>query len=107
MGDEKAIVPVASFSLSAGITALFVAVITIAGELNPSLEDSLKATFGHHWIGKSVIATGIFIVLSGILWQAFKGRRLATIRTWVYASILLAVIAVSVIFGFFAYEFIL
>lgn len=106
MEEDGVIAPTVAVSLSAGITALFVATITIVSEFNAPFTTYLTNTFGHHWIGKSVISTGVFIVFSGILWGAFRRRHPASARAWVYASIVLVLISAMVIFGFFAYLFI-
>ncbi|TRZ54772.1 hypothetical protein D4Q76_01700 [archaeon] len=42
---------------------VFITAITITADIYPALKVLLKETFGHHWIGKSVLAT--------ILWLAF------------------------------------
>lgn len=61
--DIRKIKVVTSTFLAAAIVAIFVAVVTIFGELHAPLKDWLKTTFSHHWIGKGVLSAALFIVL--------------------------------------------
>ncbi len=46
-----------------GVTAgsWLLAILVIAAELYAPFKDLLKATFGHHWIGKVVLVTLVFL----------------------------------------------
>ncbi|MEM4389569.1 MAG: hypothetical protein QXG98_02820 [Candidatus Micrarchaeia archaeon] len=46
------------------LTILFIAVLTVVAELSAAAKEALKAAFGHHWIGKSVLAIAFFAVVS-------------------------------------------
>jgi len=50
-----------AFLAAATVTVVFIAAITIVGELYPPLKDWLKATFFHHWLGKGALAAMLFI----------------------------------------------
>jgi len=49
---------------SAIFTIIFIMAITIIVELVPPIKDWLKSTFTHHWIGKGVLATGLFTLIA-------------------------------------------
>lgn len=48
--------------IGATVTVVFLTVLVIWAELQPSVKDWLKATFTHHWIGKGLLATVVFFV---------------------------------------------
>lgn len=91
-------------AISGIVAALFIAGITIVAELTPPLKDWLKVTFSHHWVGKSILAAGLFIILSFILAllplraDEQKLRRVVTTLAWI------TITAALVIMGFFVYE---
>lgn len=60
--DNKKIRFLKSITASAIITIIFIATITIAADLIPSLKDWLKNVFTHHWVGKSILSLLIFFV---------------------------------------------
>lgn len=73
MGNTTRNVKIAtSIFYAAAITAVFIAAITIFGELYAPLKDWLKTAFSHHWIGKGVLSAALFVVLSIIF--LFKTR---------------------------------
>jgi hypothetical protein len=97
-------------------TILFVALITIAGELykvtgvdgksiNP-IKEFLKSLHGHHWVGKGIWALALFIIVSGILYVMSRNHtnsnRLGCIISTLSWTL---VIGTLVLFGFFMYEF--
>lgn len=91
-------------TMAAATSILFVTVITVLADLAPGLKDWLKVTFTHHWIGKGVIAAGLFVVvylfLNAFLKKATAERLVPLLRllTW------LTVAGTIVILGFFVYE---
>lgn len=103
--------------LSSAITSIFLVAITIAGELykvagpdgkmvNP-IKDYLKATLGHHWVGKGVWAVALFFFMAVVIFLINKNRD--TIRphraiTIARCSLVLGTIA---IYGFFIYEYLI
>lgn len=72
--------------------SVLVALLTIIGEEWAPLKNWLKATFSHHWLGKSYLSCALFIVttivtypftkntgVSRAVWLAFYGALAATI----------------------------
>jgi len=45
------------------LTIIFITAVTIAADLSPMLKTWLKDTFTHHWIGKGVLATVLWLVV--------------------------------------------
>lgn len=66
---------------SAG-TILVTFIITIVSEVNAGFMAFLKVTFGHHWIGKSVLSVVVFLVLFGIL-HLIKPKISLVVSTWI------------------------
>lgn len=102
--------------ISSAITSLYIVVITIAGELykvagpdgkmvNP-IKDYLKATLGHHWVGKGVWAVALFFLMAVVIFLINKNRD--NIRP--HRSLMLArcslVLGTIAIYGFFIYEYV-
>lgn len=56
-----------SFYLGAAVAGWLLAILVIAAELFAPLKDTLKAIFGHHWVGKAVIVAIAFIVFGFLL----------------------------------------
>lgn len=94
---------ITAFLLSATVTAIFIAVITIAGELAPPLKDWLKLIFFHHWLGKSALAGILFFTL-GILFSFISPRNNAALSASVHAFTWTSVLSALVIFAFFIAE---
>lgn len=87
--------------ISAIFTIIYITVITVAGELNPSLKDFLAKTFSHHWIGKSITSFLIFAIFAGlflILRLKIKPSSLLNLLTAV------SIISALILFVFFAWE---
>ena len=55
-----------NFHFGAAASSWLLALLVITAELAPPFKDFLKATFGHHWIGKTLIVAIVFF-LTGIL----------------------------------------
>ncbi len=64
---HKNVHTVYAFALSASVTVLFIAVLTIWADLYAPLKDWLKTMFTHHWIGKSVLSAALFLILGGMI----------------------------------------
>ena len=63
---------VKAFSISAMVSFILVALLTIIGEEVLPLKDGLAAMTGHHWVSKSIIAMVVFVVLGVILGYTTK-----------------------------------
>ena len=79
-------------------TSLMLAVLVIASEEIPAVMSWLKATFYHHWLGKSVLALGLFIVVSLAARLQRDTPRLATL---ILAEAVVVIAAVGAIAGYF------
>ena len=92
-------------SLSYGITALFNAILTVIKETNESVEDFLKGTFGHHWIGHGILVLIVFIILTIVFSYAIKVEELDESKTniMVYTIFFGTLLSVLIIAGFFAF----
>ncbi|OGZ04207.1 MAG: hypothetical protein A2648_01335 [Candidatus Lloydbacteria bacterium RIFCSPHIGHO2_01_FULL_41_20] len=55
---------ISSISIGAIVAVFVVSVLVIGGEFYAPLKDWLKATFTHHWLGKSAISVMSFILFS-------------------------------------------
>jgi len=53
-----------AFYLAALLAILFTAALTIGAEALPAVKGWLKSAFGHHWVGKSALATAFFAAVS-------------------------------------------
>lgn len=88
------------FNYDAAITAssLFLAIITISGELFPPLKTVLASITGHHWSAKAILGTAIFIII-GLLYkkESFLGQSFERIAWY---SVLFALMSISVFFYF-------
>lgn len=59
-----------NFYLGASVASWLLTIMVIAAEMIEPFKSFLKSIFGHHWIGKAVIITLVFIVFGFLL----KGR---------------------------------
>jgi len=92
-----------AFIISAVVAVAFIAIIVVWAELQSPLKSWLKSSFGHHWVGKGVLASVIYFVLGGILSFVMpddesRTRNLFLLLFW---TIVLGFAAVS---GFYVYE---
>lgn len=81
-----------SVAIASTIVSLVLAVMIVGAEEYPMFKDWLRVTFYHHWLGKSTISLGLFIIVSALFRFKSKVPRLATI---------VAIEAVAVIFSVF------
>ena len=104
MNTEKRHKLVNAAAISALAAVVFTTVITITADLTPPLKDWLKNTFSHHWVGKSIIAGFIFIILAIVLYvipslrPEEKTARRITALAWI------TLLATLTLFGFYLYE---
>jgi hypothetical protein len=99
---EKNLKILQSFTISAIVTIIFVALITIFSELSPPLKDWLKATFIHHWIGKGIISIGIFSIF-GLLGIALPHK--ANANFWLKVLSVITILGFLAILGFYMYHY--
>jgi hypothetical protein len=93
--------------LSSIITMLFIVAVTIQAEFSKSLKnDFLAGNFGHHWVGKGVLAATVFAVLTAVIYifgkALAKEKYLVVLIKKLFFIILLGII---VFFLFFTWHF--
>lgn len=87
------------------VAALFIVVITIAGELYSPLKDLLREEHYHHWVGKGIWSSIAFVLASIVYFFGFKsigeGRtpKLLKILSW------MLLLGTLILLAFFIYEF--
>ncbi len=89
---------------AAAVTVLFVTVITVVADLQPPLKDWLKNTFSHHWVGKGIIASALFVVLTVVLSLFPMPVDGAKIRKGAWSVFWSALAGTVFLFSFFLYE---
>ncbi len=89
---------------SAIVVAIFIAVVTIAGELLPPLKGWLKETFFHHWIGKGVLSILLFFALATLDYMYVSGKKEVSVASALMILFWVSFIAVFSILGFYLYE---
>ncbi|MCP8307766.1 MAG: hypothetical protein H3Z52_03540 [archaeon] len=93
-----------SFFLATAIVILLVTGMTIGAELYKPLKDWLAITFGHHWVGKSVIAfLAFFIIALGA--NSYFAKREQDIGKWATITIVLMILSSLAILGFFTLHY--
>ncbi|MCP8308839.1 MAG: hypothetical protein H3Z53_10965 [archaeon] len=93
-----------SFLLATIVIIILVTSITIGAELYKPLKDWLAITFGHHWVGKGVIALISFLVVSLGFNSYFRKRESNTFR-WAIALTAIITLSVLALIGFFVLEY--
>ncbi len=90
--------------VSAFFSTIFVTSVTILAELVPSFKNWLASTFYHHWIGKGVLTTGIFVTF--FVFMVIFGKGLDDERLAGQIKLLNVTLALGtfVIFFFTVYE---
>jgi len=95
---EKLAPWVRSVALATASTSIMLAVLIISAEEIPALKSWLKETFYHHWLGKSVLALGLFPIV-GI---TFRLKRDALqLSTSIIIEAIVVIVSVCSIAGFF------
>lgn len=59
-----------AFQIATSIAIIFIALLTIASELSPGIEDIFKGIGGHHWVGKGISSVVLFFLIAFL----YKGR---------------------------------
>ena len=98
MMHEKLATWVRSVAIAAIATSVMLAALIVVAEEIPALKDWLKQTFYHHWLGKGVLALGLFTVVSLALRSKRDTPRLSTI---ILIEGIAVTLSVSIIAGFF------
>lgn len=91
-------------ALGAIVSVIFITVITIAADLYLPLKGWLKNVFSHHWVGKSVLATIVFLGISFLaLFLPIRAEEEKIIKV-LRCLIWLTILGTLAIFGFFIWE---
>ena len=88
------------YYIAAIASIVYIALITIVGELFPPVKDFLKNTFWHHWLGKSVVLVLLFALVS-----FFAGKISDTdtahdekYLNWIFAGAALGALSIFIFF---------
>ena len=87
-----------SVAITTTITSLVLAIIIVGAEECLIFKDWLKVTFFHHWIGKSVLILGLFVITGFLLLFKREVSRLASI---ILIESIVVIFSVLVIAGYF------
>ena len=93
-----------SIILSTIAVVIFIPIITIAAELTAPLQEWLKNTFYHHWVGKSLISAIMFVGLCVLTFVVPYKTGLERINRLLFILVTLVLLGTLAIFGFFSYE---
>lgn len=63
-----------SFIAGAIASVVFIVLITIVADLVPPLKDWLKNNFYHHWVGKGILASLIFLLTQSLMTIYTQGK---------------------------------
>lgn len=90
--------------IAAIVTVIFIVAVTVGADLYPKLKDGLKNTFAHHWIGKGILAAGLFALVSLFMYLTQKNSRPELEAPFLRTLSTIASLGAIVLFAFFVYE---
>ena len=96
---------ISAVSIGAILTVLVILGLTIGGEFSAPLKGWLKATFTHHWLGKSAISILSFIIFSFIARMFIKDNNEARAEKLLMALFKVSILATLTISVLFFYLF--
>ena len=84
---------------------IFIAAATMLAELSAGFKGFLTTTFGHHWVGKSILSIVVFALVY-YYFSSHKGNPNQHVDAMATAKqvALVAVLAGLVVFGFYLWE---
>jgi predicted Co/Zn/Cd cation transporter (cation efflux family) len=97
-----------AFVLAAISSILFVTISTIAAELNSAFKSLLATVFTHHWIGKSVLASVLFVAIFLVSAYALaqqETQKEVNYLNWTLLLLAIVIIGQVSITGFYAWNF--
>ena len=100
MQDKQSIL--SAIILSAILTIVVIVLLTVCGELDAGFKGWLTKTFSHHWIGKSIISTLVFLV-SVPVFYVFRLKKISTIFL-IWLLIAVANLSFGALLAFFFFE---
>lgn len=92
-----------SVAFGALLAVALVVVLTIAGELMTSIKPWLKEVFTHHWIGKGMLAAGVF-ALGYFVRMAFPLKNESEAHRTMIALSWITIVGTLALVGFFLFE---
>lgn len=98
MMHEKLVTWVRSVAIATITTSIMLAALIVAAEEIPALKNWLKATFYHHWLGKGVLALGLFTIVNLLFRFKSDTPRLSTL---IIVETIAVILSVCIIAGFF------
>lgn len=102
--EENKIKIITSATKSAIITVVFIAIITMAADLAPSLKGWLASTFSHHWIGKSILSLALFFIFSALIFFCPCQKNIEKATRLLSYLFISSIASVIIIFLFFVWE---
>ena len=100
MRDKQSIL--SAIIISAILTIVVIVLLTVCGELDAGFKGWLTQTFSHHWIGKSIISTLVFLVSMPIFY-VLRLKKISTIfLIWLLVAV--ANLSFGVLLAFFFFE---
>ncbi len=91
-----------ALSISSTIVIWLIVAMTIATELSGPLKTFIAKVGGHHWVGKSIVASVAFFVLYFLFIKIKESDNVFRGALWVIASVVLGGL---IIFGFYVQHF--
>lgn len=91
-------------SVSATITAIFTAAITILAELSEPLKNGLKSISGHHWTTKSILVVVIYLAVLALVYSANKNPSKNKVRGSLHTLTLVFIAGSLSILGFYLWH---
>lgn len=85
-------------------TVVFVTLLTVLADLAPALKDWLKAVFTHHWIGKGVLAAGLFGLIYLLALKTARDNSEESAAPLLRLLAWSAICGTIIIFAFFLWE---
>lgn len=93
-------------STGAAITSIiFVVIITIAGELSPTLKAFLKALTTHHWITKSIGTLVVYAVAYPIVYATHRNPTDKSTEWHLWALFVITLVGSAAITLFYIWHF--
>jgi predicted Co/Zn/Cd cation transporter (cation efflux family) len=101
---DKKLKLINSFIISAIVVIVFITSITIFSELNKEFKKWLKEAFTHHWIGKGILSSFLFVFLGFIVYFLPLRLNEKGVNKRLRFLIYITAISVLTVIMFFIYE---
>ena len=91
-----------ALTISTTVVIWLIVAMTIVGELSEPFKLSLAKIGGYHWVGKSIVATIVFVIIYLIFIKAKESENVFKGTLWIVSSMVLGGL---IIFSFFVQHF--